>query len=273
MSKLNLQEKDKWILQEFDKLIKSVNKNIDRYALGVCASNLMEFTVAKFCDWYIELAKIDLYGDDETRKTITQNVLYYVFDGLLKLFHPFIPFVTEYIYQELPIHEESIMISKFPTKVKVKDLTNNFETIINIIREIRNSRAKYNLPDNKKTSLMFKITENDLIIKENINQICKLSFGNESVIIDKLPEEKCIKILAGDSQIFIPLGQLVDAEKEKEKINKEIETLRFEISRSEKMLSNQGFVSKAPKNLIENEKSKLEKNKEKLEKILKENNL
>ena len=273
LSKLNLQEKDKWILQEFDKLIKSVNKNIDRYALGVCASNLMEFTVAKFCDWYIELAKIDLYGDDETRKTITQNVLYYVFDGLLKLFHPFIPFVTEYIYQELPIHEESIMISKFPTKVKVKDLTNNFETIINIIREIRNSRAKYNLPDNKKTSLMFKIAENDLIIKENINQICKLSFGNESVIIDKLPEEKCIKILAGDSQIFIPLGQLVDAEKEKEKINKEIETLRFEISRSEKMLSNQGFVSKAPKNLIENEKSKLEKNKEKLEKILKENNL
>ena len=273
LSKLNLQEKDKWILQEFDKLIKSVNKNIDRYALGVCASNLMEFTVAKFCDWYIELAKIDLYGDDETRKTITQNVLYYVFDGLLKLFHPFIPFVTEYIYQELPIHEESIMISKFPTKVKVKDLTNNFETIINIIREIRNSRAKYNLPDNKKTSLMFKIAENNLIIKENINQICKLSFGNESVIIDKLPEEKCIKILAGDSQIFIPLGQLVDAEKEKEKINKEIETLRFEISRSEKMLSNQGFVSKAPKNLIENEKSKLEKNKEKLEKILKENNL
>lgn len=273
LSKLNLQEKDKWILQEFDKLIKSVNKNIDRYALGVCASNLMEFTVAKFCDWYIELAKIDLYGDDETRKTITQNVLYYVFDGLLKLFHPFIPFVTEYIYQELPIHEESIMISKFPTKVKVKDLTNNFETIINIIREIRNSRAKYNLPDNKKTSLMFKIAENDLIIKENINQICKLSFGNESVIIDKLPEEKCIKILAGDSQIFIPLGQLIDAEKEKEKINKEIETLRFEISRSEKMLSNQGFVSKAPKNLIENEKSKLEKNKEKLEKILKENNL
>ncbi len=273
LSKLNLQEKDKWILQEFDKLIKSVNKNIDRYALGVCASNLMEFTVAKFCDWYIELAKIDLYGDDETRKTITQNVLYYVFDGLLKLFHPFIPFVTEYIYQELPIHEESIMISKFPTKVKVKDLTNNFETIINIIREIRNSRAKYNLPDNKKTSLMFKIAENDLIIKENINQICKLSFGNESVIIDKLPEEKCIKILAGDSQIFIPLGQLIDTEKEKEKINKEIETLRFEIFRSEKMLSNQGFVSKAPKNLIENEKSKLEKNKEKLEKILKENNL
>ena len=273
LSKLNLQEKDKWILQEFDKLIKSVNKNIDRYALGVCASNLTEFTVAKFCDWYIELAKIDLYGDDETRKSTTQNVLYYVFDGLLKLFHPFIPFVTEYIYQELPIHEESIMISKFPTKVKVKDLTNNFETIINIIREIRNSRAKYNLPDNKKTSLMFKIAENDLIIKENINQICKLSFGNESVIIDKLPEEKCIKILAGDSQIFIPLGQLVDAEKEKEKINKEIETLRFEISRSEKMLSNQGFVSKAPKNLIENEKSKLEKNKEKLEKILKENNL
>lgn len=273
LNKLDLQEKDKWILQELDKLIKSVNKNLDRYALGVCASNLMEFTVAKFCDWYIELAKLDLYSEDSKRKNVTQNVLWYCFDCLLKLFHPFIPFVTEYIYQELPYHEESIMISKFPVKVKVKNLENNFESIISIIKEIRNSRAKYNLPDNKKTSILFKIDEKDLILKENINQICKLAYGSESIVVNEQPNEKCVKIMAGDSQIFIPLGQLVDSEKEKEKLEKEIENLKFEINRSEKMLSNQGFIANAPKNLIENEQTKLKKNKEMLEKILKENNV
>ena len=152
-------------------------------------------------------------------------------------------------------------------------MENNFESIISIIKEIRNSRAKYNLPDNKKTSILFKIDEKDIILKENINQICKLAYGSESIVVNEQPNEKCVKIMAGDSQIFIPLGQLVDSEKEKEKLEKEIENLKFEINRSEKMLSNQGFIANAPKNLIENEQTKLKKNKEMLEKILKENNV
>lgn len=263
---LKLQEKDKWILSELNELIKSVDKNMERYALGVCASNLIEFTVSKFCDWYIELAKVDLYGGDEKQKHTTQNVLYYVFDKLLKLFHPFIPFVTEYIYQNMPQHEETIMLCHYPEKIKL-NLTNDFESVIALIKEIRNARAKYNLPDNKKTSLLFKLSSNDNIIKENLNSICKLAFGSEAVIVEKQPEEKCIKLLAKDSQVFIPLGQLIDSEKENEKQKQEIEKLMFEINRSEKMLANKGFIEKAPKALIENEKQKLEKNKALLKKI------
>ncbi len=263
---LKLQEKDKWILSELNELIKSVDKNMERYALGVCASNLIEFTVSKFCDWYIELAKVDLYGDDEKQKQITQNVLYYVFDKLLKLFHPFIPFVTEYIYQNMPEHEETIMRCSYPEKVKL-NLSNDFESVIALIKEIRNAKAKYNLPDNKRTSLLFKLSSNDNIIKENLNSICKLAFGSEAVIVEKQPEEKCIKLLANDSQVFIPLGQLIDSEREKEKQKQEIEKLMFEINRSEKMLANKGFIEKAPKALIENEKQKLEKNKALLKKI------
>lgn len=263
---LKLQEKDKWILSELNELIKSVDKNIERYALGVCASNLIEFTVSKFCDWYIELAKVDLYGGDEKQKHTTQNVLYYVFDKLLKLFHPFIPFVSEYIYQNMPEHEETIMLCNYPEKIKL-NLTNDFESVIALIKEIRNARAKYNLPDNKKTSLLFKLSSNDNIIKENLNSICKLAFGSEAVIVEKQPEEKCIKLLAKDSQVFIPLGQLIDSEKENEKQKQEIEKLMFEINRSEKMLANKGFIEKAPKALIENEKQKLEKNKALLKKI------
>lgn len=263
---LKLQEKDKWILSELNELIKSVDKNMERYALGVCTGNLIEFTVSKFCDWYIELAKVDLYGDDEKQKQTTQNVLYYVFDKLLKLFHPFIPFVTEYIYQNMPEHEETIMLCNYPEKIKLS-LTNDFESVIALIKEIRNARAKYNLPDNKKTSLLFKLSSNDNIIKENLNSICKLAFGSEAVIVEKQPEEKCIKLLANDSQVFIPLGQLIDSEREKEKQKQEIEKLMFEINRSEKMLANKGFIEKAPKALIENEKQKLEKNKALLEKI------
>lgn len=266
LKKLDLQEKDKWILAELNQLIKSIDKNMDRYALGNCASNLIEFTVAKFCDWYIELAKVDLYGNDEQRKNVTQNVLYYVFDALLKLFHPFIPFVTEYIYQNMPEHEETIMLCQYPTRLKIS-LANDFESVIALIKEIRNARAKYNLPDNKKTKLLFKLSEDDKIFKDNLIFICKLAFGSEYAIVDQ-PTEKCVKIIAHNSEVFIPLGQLIDSEKEKERVQAEIEKLKFEIERSEKLLANEGFVKKAPQNLIENEKQKLEKNKLALQKIL-----
>ncbi len=267
LKQLKLQEKDRWILSELNQLIKSVDKNMDRYALGVCASNLIEFTVAKFCDWYIELAKVDLYGEEQERKDTTQNVLYYVFDALLKLFHPFIPFVTEYIYQNMPEHEETIMLCQYPKKIKLNE-TNDFERVINLVKEIRNARAKYNLPDNKKTSILFKLAPNDKIFKENMVAICRLAFGSDAKIVDKEPTEKCVKILAQDSVVYIPLGQLIDSEKEKERVKNEIEKLKFEIARSKKLLANEGFVKKAPKSLIENEQQKLEKNKLALQKIL-----
>lgn len=270
LNSLKLQEKDKWILSELSKLIKTVNKNIDKFALGVATSNLIEFTVSKFCDWYIELSKVDLYGEDKERKMVAQNVLYYVFDNLLRLFHPFIPFVTEYVYQELPNHRDTIMYTPYPKKVEVKGLSNNFERIINIIKEIRNTRAQFNVPDNRRSSLYFMTEKKDKLLEENLEEISKLAFGSEAKIITKEPDEKCAKIISEEVKVYLPMGQLVDNEKEKERLKKEIEKLEFEVSRSEKMLSNQGFVAKAPEKLVESEKQKLEHNRMMLNKFKKE---
>lgn len=270
LNSLKLQEKDKWILSELSKLIKTVNKNIDKFALGVATSNLIEFTVSKFCDWYIELSKVDLYGEDKERKMVAQNVLYYVFDNLLRLFHPFIPFVTEYVYQELPNHRDTIMYTPYPKKVEVKGLSNNFERIINIIKEIRNTRAQFNVPDNRRSSLYFMTEKKDKLLEENLEEISKLAFGSEAKIITKEPDEKCAKIISEEVKVYLPMGQLVDNEKEKERLKKEIEKLEFEVSRSEKMLSNQGFVAKAPEKLVESEKQKLEHNRMMLNKFKEE---
>ena len=270
LSKLELREKDRWILSELNALIKNVAKNIDKYSFGNATASLIEFTVAKFCDWYIELCKVDLYGENNERKHATQNVLLYVFENLLKLFHPFIPYVTEYIYQEIPGHAETIMRASFPKKVEVAQLSNNFDEVIEVIKAIRNARAEYNVPDNKRTSLYIMIPDGEKVIKENVAEIAKLAFGTNADIVMQEPQDKCVKLLVNGIKVFIPVGQLIDNEKEMERINKEIETLRFEISRSEKMLSNQGFIAKAPQSLVETEKQKLSSNKEKLDKLLKE---
>ena len=267
LERFKLQDKDKWILSELDRLIKSVNKNIDKYSFGVATSNLIEFTVSKFCDWYIELSKVELNGGNKEERLRVQNVLLYVLSNLLKIFHPFIPFVTEYIYKELPNVEETIMYCAFPKKVEIKGLKNNFESIINIIRAIRNTRSSFNVPDNKKVSIFIKLEKADKLIEENLNEIARLAHGSECKIIASEPNEKCSKIICGNASIYLPIGQLVDQEKEKDRLEKEIEKLKFEINRSEKMLSNQGFTLKAPKELIESEREKLKNNTELLKKV------
>lgn len=272
IDRFKLQEKDKWILSELDKLVKSVNKNIDKYALGVATSNLIEFTVSKFCDWYIELSKVDLYSGNAEDMQRTQNILLYTLSTLLKVFHPFIPFVTEYIYRELPGSEETIMYCSYPKKVELKGLKNNFDRVINIIRAIRNARAEFNVPDNKKTSIYILPDEKDALIEENLEEIAKLSSGSDCKLIASEPDEKCTKIICENVKIYLPMGQLVDQEKEKMRLEKEIEKLKFEVARSEKMLSNQGFVSKAPEKLITQEKEKLENNRALLAKIQQEFN-
>ncbi len=267
LERFKLKEKDKWILLELDRLIKLVNKNIDKYSFGVATSNLIEFTVSKFCDWYIELSKVELNGGNKEERLRVQNVLLYVLSNLLKIFHPFIPFVTEYIYKELPNVEETIMYCAFPKKVEIKGLKNNFESIINIIRAIRNTRSSFNVPDNKKVSIFIKLEKADKLIEENLNEIARLAHGSECKIIASEPNEKCSKIICGNASIYLPIGQLVDQEKEKDRLEKEIEKLKFEINRSEKMLSNQGFTLKAPKELIESEREKLKNNTELLKKV------
>ncbi len=266
-----LDEKDKWILSKLQNLIKSTTKNMDKYALGVASANLIDFTVSTFCDWYIEVSKLDLYGDDKEKKAKTQNILLYVLTTLLKLFHPFIPFVTEKIYLELPKHEETIMLSKYPKvdeKLTTKEL--KFENIINIIKAIRATRSEYGIPDNKKVSINLMPIAEKKLISENLEIINKLSGGSQTKLLKAEPKEKSAKILTSICNIFLPMGDLVDETQELERKEKKVEELKFEIQRSEKMLSNAGFVAKAPAKLVEAEKEKLEKNKEFLAKILAE---
>lgn len=270
LNQLDLKDKDKWILGELDSLIKSVNKNIDKYTLGNAIANLIEFTVSKFCDYYIELSKVDLYGDDEKDKTRAQNVLLVVLTNLLKLFHPFIPFVTEYIYQELPMHEKTIMLSSFPTKLNIKSLSNGFNKIIEIIKAIRLTRAQLKVPDNKRTSIYFMTEGEDIVLSQNLAEIARLGFGTQAEIVSSVPLEKTVKIICGDTSIFILSEQLQDSQKARENLEKAIENIKFEINRSEKMLSSAGFISKAPQELVEKEKSKLEANRETYKKLLSE---
>ncbi len=268
ITKLKLAEKDKWILSELDKAIKSVTKNIEKYSLGVAISNLIEFTTAKFCDWFIELAKNDLYGQDKERKHTVQNVIFYVFTDILKLFHPFIPFVTEYIYQELPSHDETIMKSEFPKKVPVQRLKNDFELIIDLIKRIRSARAEFNVPDNKRTKLYLEILGKDKLVKACYADIIKLGYGNE--IIEGKCKDKSVKVMSALANVYIPMGELVDSDKERARLDKEIAAVNFEIERSNKMLANPGFVNKAPQAMVNAEKAKLEKNQELLNKLKEE---
>lgn len=258
----NLSEKDKWILFNLNKTIKDFNKAMDKYNLSGALGLLMEFFVGKFCDWYIELAKLDLYGEDEKNKLTTQNVLLKVLTDSLKMFHIFIPFVTEEIYLSLPIHEKTIMLSKFPEAQNRVASSKVFDEMIKLIKAIRSLRTDYKVPDNKRTKIFVEFSDGkkhtDLLAGIN-----KLGFGSEIVVInsEKELDGKYAKAISDFAVAYLPMNELVDEDKERERKQKEIESLLFEIQRSEKMLSNPKFVEKAPKSLVDEERNKLEKNK------------
>ncbi|MEG1499946.1 MAG: valine--tRNA ligase, partial [Clostridia bacterium] len=262
--KLQLSYSDKWILKEFNTLTKDVNKLMDKYDQGIVIGKIVDFVWGKYCDWYIELAKTNVYSESANTKNNAMNILVFILDGILKLIHPFIPFVTEEIYQNLPIHEKTIMLCQFPEfdeKLNFKEAA-GFEKIITLIKAIRNNRAEMNVPDNKRTAIYIKILNNKEMIILNLKQIEKLAFGSDVIEINDSSEicDKTVNITTEIADVFLPMSELVDSSKEIERLKKELFTIESEIERSKKMLANAGFVLKAPKSLIENETLKLEKN-------------
>ena len=264
IDKVKLSLADKWILYGLDKLIASVDKKFEKYDLGMAASELEDFFWTKFCDWYIEASKCDKQTNEEG----TIATLYYVLTALLKLLHPFIPFITEKIYLELPIHDESIVISSWPKVYgfkKVKD----FDLLMDVIKSIRNQRAEKGVPDNKKIDIIVSESKGKLIrnSQEYIKRLAmvdNIQFDTDGTKIS----DNCVNIVFNDFEIHIPLSSMVNQQEELERLNKEIEKTKFEIDRSEKLLSNQGFVNKAPVKLINEEKEKLDKNKQLLTNLL-----
>ena len=264
IDKVKLSLADKWILYGLDKLIASVDKKFDKYDIGMAASELEDFFWTKFCDWYIEASKCDKQTNEEG----TVATLYYVLNALLKLLHPFIPFITEKIYLELPIHDESIVISSWP-KVYGYKRAKDFDLLMEVIKSIRNQRAEKGVPDNKKIDII--VTENKGKLIHNSQEYIKRLAMVENIVFNtngtKI-NDNCVNIVFNDFEIRIPLSSMVNQQEELERLNKEIEKTKFEISRSEKLLANQGFVNKAPAKLINEEKAKLEKNKQLLNNLL-----
>ena len=260
VKKCSLSLADKWILTKLNDTIKQVTELMEKFELGMAAQCLYDFVWSEFCDWYIEFTKPVLYGTDEQARTNTLSVLAYVLEQILKLLHPFVPFITEKIYQEMPTHRGSIMTKKFPKAQKALDYKAEcqlVEELKELISKIRNIRSEYGVVPSKRIRLY--VTANDERIAECSVYLAKLC-GLEEVVYATAPSsEKTVKAVGAAATCEVPLGDLVDKDKEIERLNKELENVTNEIARAEGKLNNQGFLAKAPSQLVESEKAKLMK--------------
>ena len=277
VSEIKLTAADKWIISRLESCIKEVTLNMGKFELGIAAGALYDFMWSDFCDWYIELCKSSLYSDDASKKAATLSVLCFVLENALKLLHPFVPFITEEIYHNIPGTKGSIMVSEFPrynSKLAYKKEAKSFELVMDIIKAVRNMKVSVNCPPAKKVKV-FVSTQNKRMVSANAGAIAKLAGASEIDFVENGTQigEKTMSQVTEGCTVFVPLGELVDLEKEKERLSKELERVIGEISRADGKLHNHGFIEKAPKNLVEAERAKLDKfidMKQKIEKQIKD---
>ena len=265
----NLSYEDKWIISKVNTLAKEIKQNIEKYDIGVATQKLYDFIWNEFCDWYIEMVKSRLFDENCSSKDAACWTLNKVLEKALKLLHPIMPFITEEIYTKLYNNDESIMISKWPEfdkNLAFEKEEKQIEELKEIIVGIRNLRTNMNIHPSKKSKLIF-VTKN---AKDMINSsklvIEKLGFANGIEIKEErgIVDSNSSSIITKDIEVIIPLGDLVDLDEEKKRLELEIKKLESEVERASKMLSNPGFTSKAPENKIQEEKQKLEKYEEML---------
>jgi len=255
-----LEIEDKWILSLYNKTVKEVCANLDNYELGIALAKLYDFIWDIFCDWYIELLKPRFADKGSKSNLVAQNVITYVLSNTLKLLHPFMPFITEEIWQTLPHENESIMVSDYPVYDPALDFENEeiiMDRLIAAIRAIRNRRNEMNVPPSKKAALYIASSFKDTYNEKTEAFFIKLASASQISYVDSYEDENAVQIITDSAKIYIPLGDLVDFEKEKERLEKEKAKEISEIERIEKKLSNEGFVSKAPQAVIDGEKAKL----------------
>ena len=258
-----LELEDKWILSKLNSLAKEVNENIDKFELGIAANKIYDFIWDNYCDWYIELTKPRLNGEDEEAKIGAQKVLLYVLTETLKLLHPFMPFITEEIWQALPHEGEALMIENYPEFNEAIDFPEDeakFEIIMNAIRAVRARRAEMNVPPSKWPHLTIVTSKKD-VFKAGLTYLSKLAFAGEVTITGTQPDvmEGLVGVITNDAKLYMPLAELVDIEKERERIQKELKTAAENLRRTESKLSNQGFLAKAPEEVVTAEKERAEK--------------
>ncbi|NLK39910.1 MAG: valine--tRNA ligase [Clostridiales bacterium] len=253
---------DKWILSRFNELSLSVNNCLDKYELGIALSNIYDFVWDVYCDWYIELCKTRLSDKGTPQNRTAQIVLAYVLDGILKLLHPYIPFVTEEIFLSLPNEEESIMISRFPTydpALSFPAEEEEMERIIGAIRAIRARRAEMNIPPSRKANLFIVTKFPDTFGEKAAAFFGRLASASSIQVVDDYTRDDAVQIVTDAATIYIPLSDMVDLELERKRLQGELEKTTAEIERLSKKLSNTGFITKAPPAVVEGEREKLAK--------------
>ena len=261
----NLTLADKWIISRANNIVKDVTHNMDKFELGMALQKAYDFTWSEYCDWYIEMVKPRLYGDDVEAKKAALYTLTYVLETILKLLHPFIPFITEEIFDHLPTANGMIIVSEWP-EFKEEDNMAKEEAMMDVmmdgIRNVRNVRSEMNVPPSKKAKVIMVPSEDKLEAVEAGKDYFKTlaSASEVEVRADEagIPED-AVSVVIDGVKIFIPLDELVDFEKELERLNKEKAKLEGEIKRVNGKLSNQGFLAKAPQKLVDEEKAKKEK--------------
>ena len=254
---------DKWVLSKLNTLITEVTENMDKYELGVAVQKIYDFIWDTYCDWYIELTKARLYSEDADRKQTAIQVLVYVLDQILRLLHPFMPFITEEIWQSLPHEGEALIVAQWPEyreELAFKAEENLMESVMAAIRAIRNRRSEMNVPPSKKATL-YVLTSKPDVFKEGEGFIERLAYADSVTLLDAEPADLngMVTCATSDAKLYIPMGQLVDVEKELERIAKELEKARKNLSSLEGKLNNENFVSRAPANVVDDIRQKAQK--------------
>ena len=258
---------DKWIVSKYNTLIAEVTRNIDQYELGLAAAKLNDFIWDNFCDWYIEIAKTRLQNGDED----VQKVLCYVLSGAMQLLHPFMPFITETIWQVLPHEGPSVMVSQWPEYLDTLHFAAEeaqMETLMNAVRAIRNRRSEMNVPPSKKAKVLV-LTDKKDTFAAGAGFFPKLAYASGIELVDAVPEDaaKMASVVTGDAQLYMPMGDLIDFAAERARLEKEKAKVEDDIAFVMKKLDNPNFVGKAPEKVVAVEREKAEKLREHLAKL------
>ncbi len=268
----DLQLEDKWILSKYNETVRTVTDNLDKFELGIALSNLYDFIWESFCDWYIELVKPRLFDKENPTGKTAQYVLTYVLSHTMQLLHPFMPFITEEIWQHLPHEGESIVISQWPKydeKLSFAKEEADMTLIMDAVSAVRNRRAEMNVPPSKKARVII-VTERSEVFESGKAFFVKLASASDVTVQSNRDgiDANAVNIVVHGAEIYLPMSELVDKEKEIARLNAEKKKLEGEIKRVEGKLNNQGFVSKAPQKVIDAEKAKGVKYREMLDKVL-----
>ena len=258
---------DKWILSLLNRLVKEVTENLEKFELGVAVQKLYDFIWDVFCDWYIEIAKIRLNSDDEKAAATARDMLVYVMTDILKLLHPFMPFITEEIWQSLPHNGESIMISAWPEYDESNVYSveeQEMDRIMEAVRAVRNRRAEMNVPPSRKAKYYIATPHKETFEQAGVF-MKRLASCSEAVVGDAFDElDDAICIVTADAKIYVPMGDLIDFEAEVQRLTKEKEKVLKDLEFIDKKLNNQNFVAKAPKDVVDGQREAASKLRDKL---------